>query len=49
MRRAGSKCLPVARREGFVNDNIADISDAHDFGVSWLADTIRAAGTDLQR
>ena len=33
-----------SRADGFVNDNIADLSDAHDFGASWLADTIRAAG-----
>lgn len=37
-----------SRAEGFVNDNIADISDTHDFGVNWLADTIRAAGADYR-
>ncbi|MET0621356.1 MAG: peptidoglycan-binding domain-containing protein [Pyrinomonadaceae bacterium] len=30
--------------EGFVNDNIADLSDNHDFGTSWMAETLRAAG-----
>ena len=33
-----------SRAEGFVNHNIADISDTHDFGASWLAETVRAAG-----
>lgn len=30
--------------EGFVNDNIADLSDNHDFGTSWMAETLRATG-----
>jgi hypothetical protein len=30
--------------EGFVNDELADHSDHHDFGTNWLADTLRAAG-----
>jgi hypothetical protein len=30
--------------EGFVNDNIADITDNHDFGTSWMAETLRATG-----
>jgi len=30
--------------EGFVNDNIADLSDNHDFGTSWIADTLSATG-----
>ena len=30
--------------EGFVNDNIADLNDNHDFGTSWMAETLRAAG-----
>lgn len=38
MMPAGSK------PEGFVNDEIADHSDNHDFGTSWLADTLRGAG-----
>ncbi len=29
---------------GFVNYEITDLLDHHDFGTSWLADTIRAAG-----
>lgn len=33
-----------SRSEGFINDNIADLADAHDFGASWLAETLRAAG-----
>lgn len=30
--------------EGFLNDNIADINDNHDFGTSWMAETLRATG-----
>lgn len=30
--------------EGFVNTELADHSDQHDFGTNWLADTLRAAG-----
>lgn len=30
--------------EGFVNDNIADLSDNHDFGTSWMAETLSATG-----
>lgn len=30
--------------EGFVNDNIADQTDNHDFGTSWMADTLAATG-----
>lgn len=33
-----------SREEGFVNDELADHSDHHDFGVNWLADTLRGAG-----
>jgi hypothetical protein len=29
--------------QGFVNDNIADIADKHDFGTDWLAETLSAA------
>ena len=35
---AGSKA------EGFVNDNIADVADKHDFGTNWMADTLSATG-----
>jgi hypothetical protein len=35
---AGSKA------EGFVNDNIADVGDKHDFGTNWIADTLSATG-----
>ena len=35
---AGSKA------EGFVNDNIADVADKHDFGTNWMADTLTATG-----
>jgi hypothetical protein len=37
-----------SRAEGFVNDNISDLSDAHDFGASWLAETIRDAGASYR-
>jgi len=33
-----------SRDEGFINDELADTSDQHDFGVSWLADALRGAG-----
>jgi hypothetical protein len=33
-----------SRAEGFVNDELADHSDHHDFGTNWLADTLRGAG-----
>lgn len=35
---AGSKA------EGFVNDNLADLADKHDFGTNWMADTLSATG-----
>lgn len=37
--------MPAGSKEGgFVNDELADDSDHHDFGTSWLADTLRDAG-----
>lgn len=33
---AGSKA------DGFINDELADTSDNHDFGASWLADVLKA-------
>ncbi|HEY6189189.1 MAG TPA: peptidoglycan-binding domain-containing protein [Pyrinomonadaceae bacterium] len=30
--------------DGFVNDNIADLTDNHDFGTSWMTETLRATG-----
>jgi hypothetical protein len=33
-----------SRREGFINDELADVSDNHDFGTSWIAETLRGAG-----
>lgn len=35
---------PGSREEGFVNDELADHSDHHDFGTNWLAETLRGAG-----
>lgn len=32
--------------EGFINDELADTNDQHDYGTDWLADTIRAAAAD---
>jgi hypothetical protein len=29
---------------GFINDELAQENDQHDFGVSWLADTLQSAG-----
>jgi Putative peptidoglycan binding domain len=34
--------------EGFVNDNIADLSDNHDFGTSWMAETLSGAGANYR-
>ena len=33
-----------SRAEGFINVEVADTHDKHDFGTNWLADTLRAAG-----
>jgi hypothetical protein len=38
------KMPPGSRAEGFINDELADTNDNHDFGVSWLAETLRGAG-----
>lgn len=35
---AGSKL------EGFINDELTDTTDNHDFGTNWTADTLRGAG-----
>jgi hypothetical protein len=40
---AGSKL------EGWINDELADTSDNHDFGTSWLAEVLRAAGQTYVR
>lgn len=34
--------------EGFINDEIANTGDTHDFGTNWLADTLRAAGASYR-
>ena len=39
---------PGAKAEGFINDELADTSDNHDFGASWLAEVIRAIGLDYK-
>jgi hypothetical protein len=33
-----------SKDQGFVNDEVADTSDNHDFGTDWLANTLTAAG-----
>lgn len=33
-----------SKAEGFFNGELADTSDAHDFGTLWLADTLKGAG-----
>lgn len=38
-----------SKEEGFVNDELADKTDQHDFGTSWLADTLRGAGARYKR
>ena len=35
---------PGSIAEGFVNTELADHSDKHDFGTNWLADALRSAG-----
>ena len=34
--------------EGYVNDNIADLQDMHDFGTSWMAETLKATGASYK-
>ena len=34
--------------EGFVNDEMADTNDQHDYGTDWMAATIRAAAADYR-
>lgn len=33
---------------GFVNDNIADLADKHDFGTQWMAETLSATGASYK-
>ncbi|HEX8144158.1 MAG TPA: hypothetical protein VF553_16270 [Pyrinomonadaceae bacterium] len=33
-----------SKKEGFINDEVADTSDNHDFGTNWLAETLTATG-----
>jgi peptidoglycan hydrolase-like protein with peptidoglycan-binding domain len=37
-----------SKREGFINDELADISDNHDFGTAWLAAAWSAIGQDYK-
>lgn len=39
--------MPISG-EGFINAERLDNSDDHDFGTSWMADTIKAAGKSYQ-
>ena len=39
---------PGSPAEGFFNHELAQTNDAHDFGTSWLADTLRAAGVSYK-
>lgn len=34
-----------AASEGLINDNIADLRDNHDFGTSWMVETLRATAS----
>ena len=44
-----SKLPPGSKAEGFHNSELVDQpTDAHDFGTSWLADTIKAAAADYR-
>ena len=40
---------PGNKLEGWINDELADTSDNHDFGAHWLGDVIRAAGQTYLR
>ncbi len=35
-----------SRSQGFYNYELQDISDKHDYGTNWMADTIKTAGKD---
>lgn len=37
-----------SKNEGFINDELADTNDNHDFGASWLGEVIRAIGLDYK-
>ena len=37
-----------AQGPGFHNHELADLRDQHDFGTSWMADVLRAAGREYQ-
>lgn len=37
-----------SKEEGYINDEIADTSDNHDFGTDWLAQALRGAGADYR-
>ncbi|MBI1765327.1 MAG: penicillin-insensitive murein endopeptidase [Acidobacteria bacterium] len=39
---------PGSKAEGFINDELADTSDQHDFGASWLAEVLRAIALDFK-
>src|SRR5262245_12234115 len=39
---------PGSKDQGFVNIEVADPADHHDFGTDWLATTIRAAGASYR-
>jgi hypothetical protein len=42
--------MPVgSREEGFLNTEVLDASDKHDFGTDWLSDTLRAAGAEYKQ
>lgn len=43
MMPAGSK------EEGYINDEVGDTSDNHDFGTNWLADTLRDTGATYKK
>lgn len=37
-----------SKTEGFINDELADVNDDHDFGARWLAEVIRAVALDYK-
>ncbi len=37
-----------SKSEGFINDELKDTNDNHDFGTNWLADTLRGSGDNYK-
>ena len=48
MHQDGAPCR-LQVRTGFINHEAQQLNDHHDFGTSWLADTLIAAGAEYHR